>query len=210
MAFIFDLDGTLMNTIADMGNSMNRVLQQLGLKQHDLEQYQKFVGNGMKKLVERALPENYDNFEEALALFLEDYSHHYADDSKPYNNVRETLLELNRRGIPIAVATNKKQEYTDGIMKAFLSDINFVGIIGDQFDGMHKPNPHYPLELAKKMGCDPSTVYFVGDSDVDMKTAHNANMIAVGVSWGFRSVEELKEHGAAMIIDDMSEILELL
>ena len=206
-AVIFDLDGTLMNTIADMGNSMNRSLEKRGLPTHTLVTYQTFVGNGIPKLAERSMPEGYGDFEGLLQDFLDDYAHHYADDSEPYDTVVATLTTLNERNVPIAIATNKKQEYTDGIVEAYLGDIDFVAVIGDQFDGKHKPNPHYPLSIAQTMGVDPSEILFVGDSDVDMKTAANAGMTPIGVAWGFRAVEELKIHGASQILASMDEIL---
>ncbi|MBK2404208.1 HAD-IIIA family hydrolase [Erysipelothrix rhusiopathiae] len=209
MAFIFDLDGTLLDSIDDLGNNLNTVLQRHGLPTYDRTQYKKFVGNGMKKLVERALPSDYEGFERILEEYLDEYSHHYTEASVPYDKVCETLKTLNQRNIPIAICTNKKQEYTDGIVKHYYGDIDFIATIGDSFDGKHKPNPYYPLTIASKMAIDPSLIYFVGDSDVDMKTAKNAGMIPVGVSWGFRSVEELREHGAQYIIDSIEDVLSL-
>ncbi|QIK70481.1 HAD family hydrolase [Erysipelothrix sp. HDW6C] len=210
MAVIFDLDGTLMDTIADMGNSLNRVLEGRNLPTHTLATYKTFVGNGIKKLVERALPEDYDEFDDALEEFLADYGLNYSVDSTPYPGVVETLKELNTRGIPVAICTNKKQVYTDGIVAAYFGDIDFVTVIGDQFDGNHKPSPHYPLIIAEEMGINPENILFVGDSDVDMNTAKNANMIPIGVSWGFRPVSELEEHGAKHILDRMDKIIELI
>lgn len=209
MAFIFDLDGTLLDSIDDLGNNLNTVLARHGLQTYNRAQYKKFVGNGMKKLVERALPADYEGFDVILDEYLDEYSRHYTVASAPYEKVCETLLELNRRQIPIAICTNKKQEYTDGIVRHYYDDIKFVATIGDKFDGKHKPNPFYPLQIASMMAQDPKTIYFVGDSDVDMKTAKNAGMIPVGVSWGFRSVEELKANGAEYIIDSIEEVLQL-
>lgn len=206
---IFDLDGTLLNTIADLGNSMNRILKKYNLPEYPLDAYTLFVGNGMKKLVERAVGEH-PQFEEILEAYLDEYQDHYLDDSLPYNNVIETLKILNDRKIPIAICTNKKQVYTDNIVKHFFKDIKFEAVMGDQFDGKHKPNPHSALICAEKMNCKPENIFFVGDSNVDMQTAKNANMTPIGVSWGFRSVEELESEGASQIIDNMSEILNLV
>ncbi|MDE8099288.1 HAD family hydrolase [Erysipelothrix rhusiopathiae] len=209
MAFIFDLDGTLLDSIDDLGNNLNTVLLRHDLPTYDRAQYKKFVGNGMKKLVERALPSDYEAFDEILEEYLDEYSRHYTEASVPYSKVCDTLKELNQRNIPIAICTNKKQEYTDGIVKHYYDDIQFVATIGDTFDSKHKPDPYYPLAIASTMSIDPSLIYFVGDSDVDMKTAKNAGMVPVGVSWGFRSVEELREHGAKYIINSIEEVLDL-
>ncbi len=206
---IFDLDGTLLNTIADLGNSMNRILKKYNLPEHPLDAYTLFVGNGMKKLVERAVGAH-PQFDEILEAYLDEYQEHYLDDSLPYNNVIETLKTLNERKVPIAICTNKKQVYTDNIVEHFFKDIKFEAVMGDQFDGKHKPNPHSALICAEKMNCKPENILFVGDSNVDMQTAKNANMTPIGVSWGFRSVEELESEGASQIIDNMSEILNLV
>lgn len=208
MGIIFDLDGTLINTLFDLGNSCNRTLEKFGHPTHSIDKYQYFVGNGMRKLLERSLPGSYnDDFETMFAFFLNDYEKHHTNDSKLYPGVYESLKKLNELKIPIAVCTNKKQEFTDTILKHYLADIDFIAAIGDRFDGHHKPDPRHALEIARHMDMDPESIYFVGDSNVDMMTAQNAGMIPVGVSWGFREVKELQEHGAKMIINTMEEIV---
>lgn len=208
MGIIFDLDGTLINTLYDLGNSCNRTLEKFGYPVHTLDAYRYFVGNGMKTLMIRALPQDFNgDFENVLEVFLEDYEKNHSVDSKVYDGVIETLKELNSLQIPIAICTNKKQEYTDSIVSHFLGDINFVAQIGDQFDGLHKPNPTHALRIADMMGIQPQDIFFVGDSNVDMITARNANMIPIAVSWGFRPVAELIEHGAQKVIDSMKEIV---
>ena len=210
MAFIFDLDGTLLNSLDDMMNSLNQVLEAHNLETHDREAYQKFVGNGMKKLVERACPNGYTNNEVILQEFLEVYKERYYELSRPYPGITDMLRDLNKRNIPIGICTNKKQEYTDKIIELFFNDIEFVSVIGDRFEGKEKPNSYYPLLIAKEMNKEPHDIYFVGDSDVDILTAINSDMIPVGVSWGFRSVDELKGTGASYIVDSASEVLQLL
>ncbi|CAM3669121.1 HAD family hydrolase [Erysipelothrix urinaevulpis] len=210
MAFIFDLDGTLLNSLDDMMNSLNQVLESHGLASHGREAYQKFVGNGMVKLVERACPTDYENKDQVLADFLEVYKERYYELSRPYPGVIEMLKDLNRHKIPIGICTNKKQEYTDKIVELFFNEIDFVSVYGDRFEGKEKPSAHYPLSIAKEMGIKPEQIYFVGDSDVDIYTALNSHMIPVGVSWGFRSVDELKTAGASYIVNTASEVFELL
>ena len=208
MGIIFDLDGTLINTLYDLGNSCNRTLKKYDYPVHTIEAYRYFVGNGMKTLLKRALPQDFEgDFDSILDDFLEDYSNNHSNDSRVYDDVIETLQQLNKLQIPIAICTNKKQDYTDSIVSHFLGDINFVSALGDQFDGLHKPNPTHALQIAKMMNIPPQEIYFVGDSNVDMLTARNANMIPIAVSWGFRPVEELIEHGAYKVIDSMKEIL---
>ena len=203
---IFDLDGTLLNTLADLGNSVNRVLVKRGINPHPLEAYNHFVGNGVSNLVKRALPSDYDDFESTLTDFINDYAKNSTNDSVPYEGIIELLNSLNEKDIPIAICTNKKQELTDTILEAYFPNIKFAEVIGDRFDGFRKPNPHYPLMIAKTMNLDPKDILFVGDSDVDMITAHNANMKAIGVSWGFRGVKELKEANADVILYEAHDL----
>lgn len=208
MGIIFDLDGTLVNTLEDLASSCNVVLRNHGYPTHDVDAYRYFVGNGMKKLLERALPETTtESFDTLLAEFLEHYNQHYLEDSSVYPGVTSTLKTLNQMGIAIAVCTNKKQEYSDKMIAHFFGDIHFEAVIGDRFDGLQKPNPAHALEIATIFNEDPKTILFVGDSNVDMMTAQNAGMIAVGVSWGFRPVAELQAHGATRILNTMDEIL---
>ena len=210
MGFIFDLDGTLLNSLEDLKNSLNTILKKYNLPEHASEDYQNFVGNGMKVLVDRAIPDNHPQRDKILDDFLDEYGQRYYEQSRPYDGVIEMLNTLNKKNIPIAICTNKKQEYTDDIVKRFFTDINFVDVVGDKFDGLNKPNSFYPLKIAEKMEIDPKDIYFVGDSDVDMQTSNNSNMQGVGVSWGFRSVEELNDAGASLIIDKPSDLYKLL
>lgn len=210
MGFIFDLDGTLLNSLDDLKNSLNTVLRQYNLPVHTSKDYQQFVGNGMKVLVDRAIPENHPQRDEILKDFLTEYGQRYYENSRPYDGIIEMLKTLNKKNVPFSICTNKKQEYTDEIVKRFFCEIDFMEVVGDQFDGLHKPNPFYPLKIAEKMKTDPKDMYFVGDSDVDIKTALNAKMKPIGVSWGFRSVKELREAGAILIIDNPNELFKLL
>ena len=210
MGFIFDLDGTLLNSLEDLKNSLNTVLENYNLPTHSSEAYKKFVGNGMLKLVEHAIPKDSTQLDVIFEDFLYEYGQRYYEKSRPYEGVLSMLKSLNEQEIPISICTNKKQEYTDEIIKRFFDGVEFVEVVGDKSDGLHKPNPFYPLQIASSMKLDTQDLYFVGDSDVDMQTSINSNMHGIGVSWGFRSVEELKNAGAKTIIYHADELLELL
>ena len=210
MGFIFDLDGTLLNSLEDLKNCLNTVLKKYNLPEHDSAAYQNFVGSGMQALVDRAIPDNHPDRNAILEEFLEEYSYRFTEKSRPYHGIIPMLKILNEKNIPISISTNKKQEYTDELVKKFFSEIDFVAVEGDKFDGRHKPNPFYPLLIAEKMKMDPKDLFFIGDSDIDMQTSINAKMKGIGVSWGFRSVEELKAAGAQAIIHQASDVLDLL
>jgi len=210
MGFIFDLDGTLLNSIEDLKNSLNSVLKRYQLPEHSSSSYKDFVGNGMKILVERAVPKGYPEIEKIIKEFLLEYEKRYYEESRPYDGIMPMLKTLNEKNIPISICTNKKQEYTDEIVKRFFSEIEFIKVVGDKFDGLNKPDPFYPLMIAEEMNLKSSDLYFVGDSDVDMQTSINAKMKGIGVSWGFRSVTELKNAGATLIIDAPEDIYKLL
>ncbi|NLW14708.1 MAG: HAD-IA family hydrolase [Erysipelothrix sp.] len=207
---IFDLDGTLLNSLNDLGNSVNKVLRAHGFEEHDMSSYKNFVGNGVYKLVERSFEKDYDNLEEAYQSFLMDYKDACTQDSHLYDGIYDLLKRLNALEIPIAIHTNKAQELTDKIVKHYMSDIDFVDVIGDRFDGLNKPNPFYTTHIANQMNLKPESILFVGDSDVDIINAKNGGFIPAGVSWGFRHEDELLENGAKHIINNAEEILKLL
>lgn len=210
LGFIFDLDGTLLDSLEDLKNSLNTVLERFNLPQHNSAAYKQFVGSGMKALVERALPKDYPDGQLVLNEFLTEYEKRYYEQSQPYDGIISMLEKLQERNIPFSICTNKKQEYTDEIVKRFFTDFDFVAVVGDRSDGKTKPDPYYPLLIAKAMKMDSQNIYFVGDSDVDMLTANNAGMEGIGVAWGFREVEELKKAGASLIIQEPKDIENLL
>lgn len=208
-AIIFDLDGTLLNSLNDLGNAMNTTLEHFNYPTHPMEAYKTFIGNGLRKLCERALGDNQERVEEAFAFLLEVYGSQ-TSVAHVYDGVLETLKELNDRNIPIAVHTNKMQEFTDEIIATFFKDIKFNEVVGDRMDDHRKPDAHHTKNIINNFPGNPSTVYFVGDSDVDMYTANNAGVIAVGVSWGFRSTQQLQSAGADYIIDNMKALLNVI
>jgi len=212
-AVIFDLDGTLLDTLADLCNSMNRVLKHSGLPVHPLDSYRYFVGDGSARLVERALPEEYrspDTVSRFLQSFKDDYSRNWDVDTTPFPGIPELLDELTARGVPMAINTNKPHEFALTCVQRLLPDRRFVDIIGQQAHLPLKPDADGALEIARRMELAPEKIAFVGDSGVDMQTAVNAGMLPVGALWGFRTRQELLDNGAEKLISRPGDLLALL
>lgn len=206
---IFDLDGTLLDTVADLANATNQALEQCGFPTHPVEAYYKFVGNGISKLFARALPADGSNEENILrirSLFIPYYNEHNADCSRPYPGIADLLRQLQSRGVQIAVASNKYHEATLKLVCHFFPDINFASIYGQREDVPIKPAPDIVYDILRDTGVAKENTLYVGDSGVDMQTARNASVESVGVTWGFRSEEELREHGAVHIVHVAGEI----
>lgn len=210
---IFDLDGTLLNTIEDLGHAANYALQKNGFATHTMAAYRFFVGNGVRKLIHRVLPEDFRNSEtEELVLkdFIIYYDEHCTDFTKPYNGIEELLLTLREQNVKLAVASNKYQKAVERIIEHFFSDINFVAVEG-QKDGINvKPDPSIVFSILAKAKTPKSQVLYVGDSGVDMETARRACIDSAGVTWGFRPEKELVEYYAQHIIHNPDEILNLI
>ena len=209
---IFDLDGTLLDTVADLANATNRALEHCGYPVHPVDAYYKFVGNGINKLFARALPEDSSNEKNVLrirSLFVPYYNEHNADCSRPYSGIMELLENLQSRGVQIAVASNKYHEATVKLVRHFFSGINFAVILGQREDVPIKPAPDIVYDILRETGIDVGETLYVGDSGVDMQTALNAGVESVGVTWGFRSEEELRECGAVHIVNRAEEILRI-
>lgn len=211
---IFDLDGTLLNTIGDLAVCCNHVLNLYGYRQYDLQQYRFFVGNGIRRLVERALPEGTDceTVEKVRASFVKYYGEHIDCNTVPYPGMPGLLARLQDSGFVLAVASNKFHDGTCKLISSFFPDIHFEAVLGQRPDVPLKPDPSVVFEIMEKAGFTgrPSSVYFVGDSGVDMDTAKAAGVNSVGVSWGFRSRSELVEHDAGFIVDDAAMLEDLL
>jgi len=211
-AVIFDLDGTLLNTIDDLADSMNSVLERFNYPLHDVEAYKYFVGNGMRKLVERALPEperTDENIKRGHAALLKEYDKRWDHKTRPYDGIPELLDVLVQKGIKIAVLSNKAHEFTKLVVDKFLGKWKFDAVLGER-NGVVKPDPSGALEIAKQLGVKPSECLYLGDTAVDMKTANSAGMYAIGVLWGFRKADELKEGGARILISRPAEVLDLI
>lgn len=210
---IFDLDGTLLNTIADLANSTNYALSQLGINAHPLESFNTFVGNGIRKLFERALPVTVrtpEMVEKVRSLFIPHYDIHNIDKTTIYPGITELLTTLQDRGIKIAVASNKYQKASEKLMKHYFPNIQFCGILGQREGIPVKPDACIVNEILKIAGVPAESVLYVGDSGVDMQTAKNGQVESVGVTWGFRPLTELLANGAQHIINKPEELVELI
>lgn len=207
---IFDLDGTLLNTIADLASATNHALAANGYPQHATEEYRFFVGNGINKLFERALPEGEKTETNVLRIrqsFIPYYDVHCADLTRPYPGIPELLNTLQQKGIQIAVASNKYQRATGKLIPHFFPDIRFTAILGQREGIPRKPDPQIVHEIIKLAGVQPEDVLYVGDSNVDMQTALHAKVDGIGVTWGFRPRTELEEGHPYAIIDKASDLL---
>ena len=207
---IFDLDGTLLNTIADLASATNHALAANGYPQHATEEYWFFVGNGINKLFERALPDGEKTETNVLRIrqsFIPYYDVHCADLTRPYPGIPELLNTLQQKGIQIAVASNKYQRATGKLIPHFFPDIRFTAILGQREGIPRKPDPQIVHEIIKLAGVQPEDVLYVGDSNVDMQTALHAKVDGIGVTWGFRPRTELEEGHPFAIIDKASDLL---
>lgn len=215
-AVAFDLDGTLLNTLEDLANAANAALATAGYPQHPVAAYRQFVGNGLQMLVRRALPSGEadrlgpDGFAELVRRTGDNYAGDWAVATRPYPHIPELLKALCERGVPLAVVTNKPHEWTLRMLAHYFPDKPFLFVQGAMPERPHKPDPAGALEAARRLGVRPNETAFVGDSNVDMHTAANAGMGAVGVAWGFRGAEELRQSGADHLLYDPLELLELL
>jgi phosphoglycolate phosphatase len=212
-AILFDLDGTLLDTIDDIGDAINRVLEQNGFSTHNMDTYRRLVGNGALNTIIGALPENKrieSVINSCLKAFQEDYSRNWNVKTRAYDGIPELLNSLTARGVKITVLSNKPHRYTKQCLAGFLPDWDFDVVFGQRDDVPRKPDPAGALEIAEKLDLSPSDFLYLGDTDVDMKTSIDAGMFPVGVLWGFRSEEELIESGAKVLIKRPSEALELL
>ena len=210
---IFDLDGTLLNTIADLAHSTNYALEKNGFPTHQLGEYNYFVGNGINKLFERALPEG-EKTEENIAKIRRDFLAHYevhnADNSRPYEGIPELLLALQEKGVQIAVASNKYQAATTKLVGYFFPNIHFTAVLGQREGVKTKPDPGIVAEIREKAQVDAADTLYIGDSNVDMQTAINSGVDGCGVTWGFRPASELESYHPKYIAQKASDILSML
>ena len=210
---IFDLDGTLLNTIADLAHSTNYALNKLGNPTHEIEKYNFMVGNGIDKLFERALPEEEKSKENVLRVrkeFVPYYDIHNADDSRPYPGIPELLSYLQDAGVQIAVASNKYQAATQKLVDHYFPEIHFTAVLGQREGVKVKPDPIIVSDILEIAKVAKEEALYVGDSGVDMQTAANAGVTACGVTWGFRPRTELEEFNPSYIADTAGEIKNLI
>jgi len=212
-AVVFDFDGTLLDTLRDLADSVNSVLSRSGFPEHSLEEYRRFVGDGVEELTRRVLPEGHRDdatITRTMADVREEYRGRWPDHTRPYEGIPELLDALTARGVKMAVVTNKPDDSTRAMAAKLLPRWKFDAIVGAKPDLPKKPDPKGALEAARLLGLPPGAILYVGDSDIDMKTANAAGMYAVGVLWGFRTADELTRNGARVLIRKPLELLELL
>lgn len=212
-AILFDLDGTLLDTLDDLAAAANRVLNQAGLPTHAHSAYRHFIGDGSRMLVTRAIPEDHrtpERIEDLLTRFKDDYSRHWKTATCPYPGIQDLLNDLVGRGIRRAVVTNKPQAFAECCVHHFFPDTPFQMVWGQKNGVPLKPHPLPALEAAKHLQVATGECLLLGDSGVDMETARAAGMLPVGAAWGFRPIGELIEAGAVRIVHTPQEILECI
>lgn len=212
-AVLFDLDGTLLDSLVDIANAANEVLAAAGFPPRSTDEYRRFIGEGVKVLFRRALPESHSNEQTAArcaAKFADIYSRHWSVNTRPYDGIAALVDELTERGLALAVLSNKPQPFTEICVEKLLSNWNFAAVVGAREDVPRKPDPTAALAIASQLQITPGEFLYVGDSGVDMQTAVGAGMRAVGVLWGFRQREELLAAGASALIERPLQLLELL
>jgi phosphoglycolate phosphatase len=210
---IFDLDGTLLDTIGDLAAACNHMLALRGLEPHTREEYHKMVGNGILKLVERALPEQLRTAEQVMAAredFLAYYVEHIDCYTRPYEGIREVLHTLQAEGWTLAVASNKFDSGTKQLVASIFPEVAFKAVYGNREDFPLKPDAALVELIIKECGAEREQTTMIGDSGVDMQTAKNGGVRSIGCTWGFRTRTELEENGADIIVDNPLEILQIL
>lgn len=212
-AILFDLDGTLLDTLEDLADSANAVLARRGHPTHPTEAYKFFIGGGVKRLVVKMLPES-EGSEETIARCIgevrAEYGQRWANKTRVYEGVPEMLRELTGREIPMAVYSNKPDDFARKCVDRFLPDFRFEVVIGAKQGNPRKPDPTVALGIARQMGVLPGKFLYLGDTSTDMQTAVAAGMFPVGVLWGFRTAEELRTNGAKELIERPGELPGLL
>ena len=207
---IFDLDGTLLNTIGDLADAVDYVMRSRNLPEHTNAEYRQMVGGGIKRLVERALPEELSKNEQYVEECVTQFRRYYVDNidrhTIPYEGIPELLRTLQNEGVMLAVASNKFQHGTERLVAKFFGDIEFIAIEGNREGAPLKPDPAIIHNILCKAGVEQSDAVMVGDSGIDIRTAAAANIDSIGVSWGFRFAEELYDAGAKVVVTTSEEL----
>ena len=201
--YIFDLDGTLLDTLTDLAASTNYALRTHGMPEHTIDEVRRFVGNGVRKLMERAVPDGTDNplFDEAFATFRQYYMEHSLDTTRPYEGVPDMLAALKAKGCHLAVVSNKMMAATQELCRHFFPETIEVAIGENEAEGIRKkPAPDTVIAALRQLGVGEEGAVYVGDSDVDIDTARNSNLPCISVLWGFRDRDFLLQHGASTLI----------
>ena len=211
-AIIFDLDGTLIDSAADVGDAVNRVLAESGFSVHPTASYYHFMGDGAVELMRRALPEEIrspETIQAGVAAFFREYEGNWHHKSRPYPGIPGMLDGLTERGLRLSVLSNKPHRFTTRVVETLLSGWTFAAVLGQRDGVPRKPDPAGALDITDQLGLSPPEILFLGDTPVDMKTATAAGMFAVGACWGFRSARELAASGAGCLIEHPRELLRL-
>lgn len=210
---IFDLDGTLLNTLNDLADSTNLALSHYGFPQRSVEEVRNFVGNGVAKLIERAIPDGLSNpkFDECLSFFKKCYAENMYNKTAPYPGIIDMLITLRNRGFKIAVVSNKFDAAVKELCAKYFEDLVDIAIGENEAEGIKKkPAPDTVLKVLKDFGLENDKAIYVGDSEVDIMTAENSNMPCISVTWGFKDTDFLIEHGAKIIVNSPEEIIKYL
>ncbi len=210
---VFDLDGTLLDTLRDIRVSINRLLEKDGYPTHTLAEYHKFVGAGIYHLCQSAMPETARddaNVKRYIELFREDYSTNWHDETIPYPGISELLANLQEMGIEMAILSNKPDYFVKPMLDYYFPEIDFIHAQGNVPELPAKPDKESATYVLNALTYKPEQYLFIGDSDIDIFTGHNIGMKSVGVTWGFRTTEELKEAGADWLVYSAQEILEIV
>ena len=212
-AVIFDLDGTLLDTLADIANATNATLTRLGFPTHPQDAYRYFLGDGMDYLVRRSVPEtshDSDTLKKCHEGILDEYSRCWAENTRPYPGIPELLAELDRRGIAKTVLSNKPDAFTKQTVEKLLGEFHFEIVRGATPEIPTKPDPAGAIRIADELGIAPRRFVYLGDTDTDMRTANAAGMFCAGALWGFRTAEELSANGAQVLLRTPLDVLKVL
>lgn len=211
-AVLFDLDGTLADSLADLADSTDYALSVLGFPTHNLNEYKYFVGDGIPKLIERALPSDKKSPEiqkRCLDIFMEHYREHYHDKTRAYDGITELLCSLKKAGLKTAIISNKAQEMAEKVVTKLFGN-SFDAVAGKREGFPAKPDPSLTLEVVKEIGLTPDLCALIGDSGMDMAAAVNGGLLPIGVLWGFRTKEELLENGAQYTVSEPKQIIDII
>ncbi len=212
-AILFDLDGTLLDTLEDLGNGVNHVLKKNGFPIHTIDDYRYFVGDGVASLINRALPEdkrNEDVIRLCIQAFREEYSRNWNVKTRPYDGIAEMLDALTSRRLKMAVLSNKPDEFAKQCVNEYFSRWTFGVVLGQRSSFPLKPDPSGAIEIARCLNVSPADFIYLGDTAIDMKTATASGMFPAGATWGFRPEKELRENGARVLLKKPQEVVGLL
>jgi phosphoglycolate phosphatase len=212
-AVIFDLDGTLLDTIADIADSLNAVLKAYGYKTFSVEDYKYFVGRGVNELIEQVMTKDYipkEFFPQIKKRYYEEYNIRSSIKTKPYDGIMDLLKELNKKSVPICILSNKPHSQTMKVVDYYFGPIDFAYVYGKKAEFPIKPSPDSALDIIRRLELDKSDILYVGDTGTDMLTASNAGLDSVGVLWGFRKRKELEEGHAKYIVSHPKDIYQIV